>query len=180
MRRALAYAYPYRAAWAAGGEIPGVTTLPASNVMPPGMPGRVEYNPLPGHAPGTTDPAKAKALLTAAGKLRLPDQVPLRDRQVPTSVAVKNVIVRALAGRWVRPGAGRHHQCDATGSPTWRANPRAPVNVRSAWLVLRLAVAADSWFPPLFHSTDIATDGFGWQPRGLLVEGRRRPDGRDP
>ncbi len=72
VRRALAYAYPYRAAWKAQGEIPGVTRFPASNVMPPGTPGRVAYNPLPGHAPWATEPAEARAMLAQVGQLGYP------------------------------------------------------------------------------------------------------------
>ena len=49
VRRAIGLAYPYRDAWAAAGSIAGVTRIPASNIMPPGIPGRTEYNPRPGH-----------------------------------------------------------------------------------------------------------------------------------
>ena len=78
VRKALAYAYPYQEAWAAGGEIVGVTREPGTNMMPPGIPERTEYNPLPDHEPGTTDADKAKQLLAGLRQRELPDPVPVR------------------------------------------------------------------------------------------------------
>ena len=40
VRRALGWAYPYQGAWASAGYIQGVTRIPATNVEPPGIPGR--------------------------------------------------------------------------------------------------------------------------------------------
>jgi len=157
VRRALAYAYPYQAAWAAGGQIPGVTRIPASNLLPPGFPGRVEYNPLPGHTPGETDPAKAKTLLTAPGQLNYPIRwAYLSDDH--TSVAVKNVVVKALRAAGFDPQPVATTQ--ANYIPDIVDNPKAPVNVRptgwcSDW------PSGNEWFPPTFRSTDIAKDGFG-------------------
>ncbi|MDR7253938.1 peptide/nickel transport system substrate-binding protein [Nocardioides sp. BE266] len=65
VRKALAYAYPYEDAWIAGGEVPGVTRVPAGPVMPPGMTGRQEFQ-VDGRQI-TYDPAKARALLAEAG-----------------------------------------------------------------------------------------------------------------
>ena len=157
VRRALAYAYPYQAAWAAGGYIQGVTRTPASNVMPPGVPGRVAYNPLPGHTPGTTDPAKAKQLLQQAGKMGYEIKFAY-STDIPTSVAVKNVISQALtqAGFKVSPVA--------TTSANYVAdiltNPKADVNVRSVGWCSDWP-SGSSWMPPVFQTTDIATSGFG-------------------
>jgi peptide/nickel transport system substrate-binding protein len=157
VRRALGWAYPYQAAWAAGGYIQGVTRVPASNVMPPGIPGRVEYNPLPGHTPGTTDPAKAKAILQKAGALNYEIKFAY-STDVPTSVAVKNVVVQALtqAGFKVSPVA--------TTSANYVAdiltNPKADVNVRSVGWCSDWP-SGSSWMPPEFQTTDIATSGFG-------------------
>lgn len=74
VRQALAFAYPYKDAWAAAGEIPGVTfangiTDPSLGfgIMPPGMAGRQVVNP---EIEGETiqyDPEHAKQLLTEAG-----------------------------------------------------------------------------------------------------------------
>ncbi len=157
VRRALAYAYPYQAAWAAAGEIQGVTAVPAWNVMPPGVPGRVQYNPLPGHTPGSTDPAKAKALLTKIGKLNYPIKFGYKTDS-PESVAVKNVIEQALktAGFDPQPVAST----TANYSTDIVANPKAPVNVRSVGWCSDWPSGA-TWLPPEFQSTNISTDGFG-------------------
>jgi peptide/nickel transport system substrate-binding protein len=65
IRKAIAWAIPYEDIWLAGGEIPGVTRVPANSVMPPGMAGKPEY-----FADGEQfvySPEKAKALLAEAG-----------------------------------------------------------------------------------------------------------------
>ncbi len=65
VRKALAYAYPYEDVWIAGGEVPGVTRIPASSVMPPGMPGRKAFQ-VDGEQI-TYDPEKSRKLLAEAG-----------------------------------------------------------------------------------------------------------------
>jgi peptide/nickel transport system substrate-binding protein len=157
VRRALAYAYPYRAVWAAQGQIPGVTRIPASNVLPPGFPGRVVFNPLPGHTPGTTDSAKAKASLKAAGQLGYPIKFPYAT-DIPTGVAVKNVVVKALTAAGFDPQPVE--TTETKYFPRILKNPQAPVDIRylgwcSDW------PSGSSWFPEIFHSTDIASVGFG-------------------
>jgi len=157
VRRALAYAYPYRAVAEVRGVIPGVTVLPATNVMPPGVPGRVEYNPLPGHVPGSTEPAKAKALLARAGKPNYPVRFPF-STDAPESVAIKNVVVKALTA------AGFDPQPVATTFADYftrfRNNPRAHINLRSSTWCSDWP-SGSSWFPAQFQTTDIATSGFG-------------------
>lgn len=65
IRKALAYAYPYEDVWIAGGEVPGVTRVPANSIMPPGMAGKKEFQ-VDGEQIGY-DPEKAKELLAEAG-----------------------------------------------------------------------------------------------------------------
>ena len=65
VRKALAYAYPYEDVWIAGGEVPGVTRIPANSIMPPGMAGKKDFQ-VDG-AQITYDPEKAKELLAEAG-----------------------------------------------------------------------------------------------------------------
>ena len=65
VRKALAYAYPYDDVWTADGEVPGVTRIPASGVLPPGMPGRKDFQ-VDGE-PITYDPERSKELLAEAG-----------------------------------------------------------------------------------------------------------------
>jgi peptide/nickel transport system substrate-binding protein len=157
VRRALAYAYPYHAAWAAGGYIEGVTRIPAENVMPPGVPGRKVYNPLPGHQPGTTDPAKAKQLLEKAHALGYPIKFAY-ETDVTTSVNQEQVIVQALnaAGFKAEPVA----TTSANYVANYLTNPKAPINVRSVGWCSDWP-SGSSWMPPEFQSTDIKTSGFG-------------------
>ncbi|HSS68161.1 MAG TPA: ABC transporter substrate-binding protein, partial [Nocardioidaceae bacterium] len=69
VRRALGYAWPYRQLWKAQRQIEGFTVYPAATLMPPAIPGRVDYAPL-GTQPGDTDPAAALRLLEEAGHER--------------------------------------------------------------------------------------------------------------
>ena len=126
-------------------------------MMPPGVPGRVEYNPLPGHTPGTTDPAKAKQLLQQAGKLGYEIKFAYQT-DIPTSVATKDVISQALsqAGFKVSPVA----TTSANYVANFLTNPQADVNVRSVGWCSDWP-SGSSWMPPLFQTTDIATQGFG-------------------
>jgi peptide/nickel transport system substrate-binding protein len=67
VRKALAYAYPYQDVWLAGGEVPGVTRVPANSIMPPGMAGKVD-DFQPDGEQITYNPEKAKELLAEAGE----------------------------------------------------------------------------------------------------------------
>lgn len=66
IRKAIAWGYDFENIVLAGGNIPGVTRIPASTIMPPGMSGRKEY--FPDGEQFTYDPEKAKALLAEAGE----------------------------------------------------------------------------------------------------------------
>jgi len=61
----------------------------------PGIAGRTEYNPLPDHEPGTTDTAKAKALLEEAGAVGYEIKW-LFANDDPASVKAKDVVVKSL------------------------------------------------------------------------------------
>jgi peptide/nickel transport system substrate-binding protein len=68
VRQAIGWAYPYIDAWKTGGEIVGLTRVPGTTILPPGTAGRVDNGTsLVGQDGKTTDPAKSKALLAAAG-----------------------------------------------------------------------------------------------------------------
>ncbi len=125
VRHALAWAYPYKDAWAAGGYIQGVTRIPGTNIMPPGTPGREPFNPLPGHAPAQTDAAKAKSILKQSGNLDYKLVFPYYTDD-PNSVAVKNVVTQAYkqAGFDPQPFASTYASADEITQPNWVGNLR--------------------------------------------------------
>ncbi len=83
--------------------------MPGTNLMPPGIPERTEYNPLPDHEPGTTDADKAKQLLADSGNENYPIKF-LYSQDDPISVDVKDAIVKGLKAGWLRPAAVRDHR----------------------------------------------------------------------
>jgi peptide/nickel transport system substrate-binding protein len=157
VRRAIGWAYPYADAWAASGYIKGVTRIAATNIMPPGIPARTPYNPLPGHVPGNADPAKAKQILQKAHALGYKLEFAYLSDD-PNSVALKNVLVEAFkaAGFDPQPYAttSANYTTQVLQNPDWPGNLRS-VGWCSDW------PSGGSWFPPVFHSTDIAKVGFG-------------------
>jgi peptide/nickel transport system substrate-binding protein len=66
IRQAIAWGFDFNNVMLAGGNIPGVTRIPAQGLMPPGMAGRKEF--FPAGEQFTFDPEKAKALLEEAGE----------------------------------------------------------------------------------------------------------------
>jgi peptide/nickel transport system substrate-binding protein len=156
VRKALAYAYPYQEAWAAGGEIVGVTRVPGTNLMPPGIPGRTEYNPLPDHEPGTTDADKAKQLLQDSGNMNYPVKF-LYSQDDPVSVDTKDAIVKGLKAAGFDP---QPYATTVADNSTLRADPNTDINVRSSGWCSDWPTGS-SWFPPVIQSTDIAEEGLG-------------------
>ncbi|MGZ4492245.1 MAG: ABC transporter substrate-binding protein [Nocardioidaceae bacterium] len=155
VREALAYAYPYRDAYLAAGYIQGVTRVPGSNLMPPGIPGRTEYHPL-GVAPGTTDLGRARRLLAAAHAQGTEIRW-LYATDDPASVRAKDVVQKSLdaAGFKTSPVAST-----VADSSTVRANPNAPINVRSGGWCSDWP-SGGSWFPPLYQTTNLHEEGLG-------------------
>jgi len=156
VRKALAYAYPYQNAWAAGGEIVGVTRQPGTNMMPPGIPERTEYNPLPDHEPGTTNPDKSKQLLKDSGNENYVIKF-LYAQDDPISVDVKDAIVKGLTAGGFDP---QPYATTIADSSTLRADPDTDINVRSAGWCSDWPTGG-SWFPPLFESTNLKAEGLG-------------------
>jgi peptide/nickel transport system substrate-binding protein len=153
IREALSWAYPYKDAILAGGDIPGVTAVPATNLMPPGIPGRTAYNPT-GREPFQTDPAKAKQLLQQAGATGYEIKFLFRTDD-PLSVKVKDAIVKALdqAGFKATPVPSTIANYSAD-----RANTKADINVRSAswcsdW------PSGSTWLPTVYANTDASKTG---------------------
>lgn len=156
VREALLWAYPYEDIILATGLIPDVTAIPATNLMPPGIPERTEYNPVPEHEGFQTDPEKAKALLEESGNMGYEIKFLWRtDNDLNTKS--KDVFVKALEAAGFK----------ATAVPTTEANyvadrddPKKDINWRpygwcSDW------PSGATWLPPIFQSTDIDEVGFG-------------------
>ncbi|MGA8257791.1 MAG: ABC transporter substrate-binding protein [Nocardioides sp.] len=156
IRQAIAWAYPYDDVDLAGGYIDGVTSVPASGLLPPGTAGRVEFNPIADHEPGTTDTDMAKALLEEAGELGYEIKFPY-NKDDENSVAVKDAIEASLKEAGFSPKPVPTTVADAS---TLRADPDADLNVRSAGWIADWPSGA-SWFPPLIQSTNLEAEGLG-------------------
>jgi len=147
VREALSWAYPYKNVILATGLIPNVNAIPASNLMPPGLPGRTPYN-VTGRKGFDTDPAKAKALLKSADATGYEIKFLFRTDD-PISVKVKDATVKGLTEAGFK----------ATPVPTTTANYVAArdntdedINVRSAGWCSDWP-SGSTWLPPLFAST---------------------------
>jgi peptide/nickel transport system substrate-binding protein len=101
VRRALVWAYPYRAMLRLKGLTPGVTAVPATNVLPPGIPGRRSID-VRGHRGFATQPRVARRMLARAHALgtRLRFSYARND---PASVRARDVLVRSLRASGFRP-----------------------------------------------------------------------------
>ncbi len=156
VRQAIAYAYPYLDAYAAGGRIEGVTRIPGTNIMPPGIPGREEYNPLPDHEPGSTDPDKARQLLEEADAVGY-ELKWLYATDDPLSVDVKDTVKAALedAGFKASPVATTLDQFT-----TVQDDLNSDINIRSAGWCSDWPSGA-SWFPVILQSTNLKEEGIG-------------------
>jgi peptide/nickel transport system substrate-binding protein len=148
VREALSWAYPYKNVILAGGLIPNVNAIPATNLMPPGLPGRTPYN-VTGRQGFDTDPAKAKALLKSANATGYEIKFLFRTDD-PVSVKGKDAIVKGLTEAGFK----------ATPVPTTTANYVAArdnttedINVRSAGWCSDWP-SGSTWLPTLFGSTN--------------------------
>jgi peptide/nickel transport system substrate-binding protein len=153
---ALVWALPYNDQIVAAGLIPDVNAIAATNLMPPGVPGREEYNPVEGHGPFETDATKAKQILSDAGLDGYEIKFLFRTDS-ETDVAVKDAFVKGLTA------AG----FTATPIPTTiakyvadRDDPDAEINLRNYGWCSDWPSGA-TWVPPVFQSTDIAEVGLG-------------------
>jgi peptide/nickel transport system substrate-binding protein len=156
VREALSWAYPYKNAILAAGLIPGVNAIPATNLMPPGVPGRTPYN-VTGRQGFESDPAKAKALLKQANAMGYEIKFLFRTDD-PISVKGKDAIVRGLTEAGFK----------ATPVPTTTANYVAArdntsedINVRSAGWCSDWP-SGSTWLPTVLGSTNPSkTHSFG-------------------
>jgi peptide/nickel transport system substrate-binding protein len=155
VRKAIGYAYPYRAAWKAGGEIIGVTRIPGTSILPPGTAGRVEYDAL-GIKGENTDPAKSKELLQKAGfkpgEFEIKFLFATDDDQ---SVAAKTEIVKGLEA-----GGFKATPIASTTATirTDRTDYNSPINVRSSGWCSDWP-SGGSWFPAQWAGDLVGLDG---------------------
>ncbi|MEV4814081.1 ABC transporter substrate-binding protein [Micromonospora avicenniae] len=163
VRKAIAKAYPYDQVNKAGG-LNSFNSEPASTVLPPSVPGYTRYDALPDlSGVGQGDPAGAKALLEAAGKVGF-ELSWYYDNTKPIPQQTNQIRVDAFkaAGFTVKP----------IGVPTAELRAKiadydAPVNMGQApqgwcsdW------PSGSSWFPVLFQSHSVS-DGTSW---GMLSD----------
>jgi peptide/nickel transport system substrate-binding protein len=156
VRQALGWAYPYEAAWKAGGEIEGLTRVPGTAILPPGTAGRVDYQALDGQDGKTTDPAKAKALLSKAGYK--PGEYEIKflfATDDDNAVAAKNEIVKGLqaAGFKATPIASTLETIR-----TDRTDYKSPINVRSSGWCSDWPTGG-SWFPAQWAGELVGVEG---------------------
>ena len=153
VRQAIGWAYPYRAAWKAGGEIEGVTRIGGTSILPPGTNGRVEYDPL-GNKGVETDPEKAKALLKEAGAEGFEVKF-LYASDDDQAVAAKDEIVKGLeAGGFKATPIASSLETIRTD----RTDYDSPINVRSSGWCSDWP-SGGSWFPAQWAGELVGLEG---------------------
>ena len=80
VRQALSVGLPLQERDPGGGLIPGVNAIPATNLMPPGLPGRTPYN-VTGHKAVPDRPGQGQVAAEVGQRDGLRDQVPVPDRR---------------------------------------------------------------------------------------------------
>ena len=133
VRKAIAWAFPYKNYVLAGGYIPGVTRIPATNLMPPGLPGRTPYNVL-GRKGYQSDPAKSKELLKQANASGFELKF-FFSTDSPSSVKIKDALVKGFTEGGFK----------ATPVPTTSANLAADLNDVNKDVNLRSAGWCSDW-----------------------------------
>jgi peptide/nickel transport system substrate-binding protein len=156
VRQAIGWAYPYQAAWKAGGEIQGVTRVPGTAILPPGTAGRVDYQALPGQDGSKTDPAKSKELLKEAGYK--PGQYEIKflfATDDDLSVQAKDQIVKGLTA-----GGFKATPIASTSETirTDRTDYKSPINVRSSGWCSDWPTGG-SWFPAQWSGDLVGVEG---------------------
>ena len=158
VRKAIAKAYPSDQIWKAAG-LNDYIAEPASTVLPPSVPGYNKYTPVPdltGTGPG--DPAAAKKMLEAAGKLGF-ELSWYYDNTKPIPQQTTQIRADALkaAGFTVKPigvtTADLRSKTNDYNSPVNMG--QSPAGWCSDW------PTGGSWFPTLFRSQSLK-DNLSW------------------
>jgi peptide/nickel transport system substrate-binding protein len=153
VRKAVGVAYPHEDSLQAGGAIPGLTALPATQILPPGIPGREENDVLGTGGKGNGDPEKAKQMLEEADAVGTKISFYFQT-DIPESVKSSEVVEAALEE------AGFTVERLPTTSEQIREkldDPDAPVNMRGSGWCSDWPSGA-SWFPPVFDGGLINPD----------------------
>ena len=163
VRKAVAKAYPSDQIWTAAGLNPYVAER-ASTIMPPSVPGYNKYTPIPDlTGTGQGDPAGAKALLEAAGKVGFElSWYYDNTKPIPQQTAQIRSDAFKAAGFTVKPiGVSTAELRSKVGDYAAPVNMgQSPGGWCSDW------PSGGSWFPVLFQSHSI-TDGQSW---GMLAD----------
>jgi len=153
IRKAVAKAWPYDSDYKTNG-LNDFTAERASTILPPSMPGYQKYAPLPDlTGTGKGDPAGAKQMLQAAGKLGF-ELSWYYDNTTPVTQQAAQGRAQALnaAGFKAKPIG-----VSTADLRTKRSDYKAPVNMGqspSGWC--SDWPSGGSWFPVLFESHSIA------------------------
>lgn len=153
VRKAIGVAYPYDNANQAGGLIPGLTAIPATTILPPGTPGRLEFDVLGNGGEGNGDPEAAKQMLEEADAVGTELKFYFQT-DIPESVRGSEVIEEGLEK------AGFKVTRLPTTSEEIRAkidDPDAPVNMRGAGWCSDWP-SGSSWFPAIMDGSLINPD----------------------
>jgi peptide/nickel transport system substrate-binding protein len=149
VREALSWAYPYKDVVLASGLIPGVNAIAATNLMPPGLPGRTSYN-VTGRKGFNNDPSKARQLLQQAHSMGYEIRFLYRTDD-PINVKVKDAIVKALTQSGFK---ATPVPVTTANYPAARDNVNENINVRSAGWCSDWP-SGSTWIPTNYGSTDI-------------------------
>jgi peptide/nickel transport system substrate-binding protein len=163
VRKAIAKAYPYDQIWKADG-LNNYVAERASTIMPPSVAGYVKYPALPDlSGTGQGDPAAAKQMLNAAGKMGF-ELIWHFDNTTPRTQQMSQIRADAMkaAGFKVKaigvsPAELRSKISDYDSSANMDFGPRGWCN---DW------PTGSSWFPVLFQTHSIS-DGSSW---GMLSD----------
>lgn len=152
VREALIWATPYEDTTIAAGLIPDINAIPATQLMPPGIPGRQEFNMLPDHEAFTTDADKAKQILEDSGNLGYEIKFLWRTDN-DTDVKAKDVLVKAFTAAGFKPVPIATTEAKYTAE---RDDITNDINFRSAgwgsdW------PSGSSWIPPLLGTNKSKT-----------------------
>ncbi|WP_213450610.1 ABC transporter substrate-binding protein [Rhizomonospora bruguierae] len=163
VRKAVAKAYPYDQLWTAQG-LNEFVAEPASTVLPPSVPGYTKYTPVADLTGlGKGDPAAAKKMLEAAGKLGF-EVSWYYDNTKPVTQQISQIRADALkeAGFTVKAiGVTTAELRGKKGDYSANVNMgQSPAGWCSDW------PSGGSWFPVLFRSQSI-DEGQSW---GMLSD----------